>query len=201
MLVAGLGAAVVLSVPHWWTALLAVVLVQVQLLLDCSDGELARWRGQTGPTGIYVDRLGHYVTDAGLAAAVGVHADGGLRSVGGWTTLGLVAAVLVLLTKAETDLVHVARAASGLGRVADDTSTAASRRSLLRRVRSAVVHFPFHRLLLAVELSTVAFATAVVDVVDGGLTGMRVLSGVVAGVGAVVVLAHLLGVLTSDRLR
>ena len=201
MLAAGVAGAVVLTVPRWWAALLAVVLVQLQLLLDCSDGELARWRRVTGPTGIYVDRLGHYVTDAGLAAAVGVHADGGLGSIGGWTTLGLVAAVLVLLTKAETDLVHVARAASGLGRVVDDVSTAAPRRSLLRRARSAVRHVPFNRVLLAVEMSVLALVAAVADAVTGELTATRALTGVLTAVGGLVVAAHLLGVLASNRLR
>lgn len=201
MLVSGVAAAAVLTVPRWWAALIALVLVQLQLLLDCSDGELARWRRTTGASGIYIDRLGHYVTDAGLAVAVGVHADGGLRSIDGWTTLGLAAAVLVLLTKAETDLVHVARAATGLGRVTDDAATAAPRRSLLRRVRSTVLRAPFHRLLLAVELSTVAFVVAVVDAFADDLSAIRVLTVVVTAVAGIVVAAHLLGVLASSRLR
>lgn len=201
MLVCGLGAALVLTVPHWWAALVAVLLVQLQLLLDCSDGELARWRRSTGPTGIYVDRLGHYVTDAGLAAGLGVHADGGLGSIGGWTTLGLAAAFLVLITKAETDLVHVARAASGLSRVVDDASTAAPRRSLLRRLRSSLTRLPFNRLLLAVEMSAAALVAAVVDAAIGGHDAIRVLTGVVTAVGGVVAIGHLLGVLTSNRLR
>src|SRR5215213_4649435 len=69
MIVVGVLAAVLLAIPGVWTALGAVVLIQVQILLDCSDGELARWRGQSSPVGIYLDRFGHWVTEAGLPIA------------------------------------------------------------------------------------------------------------------------------------
>jgi phosphatidylglycerophosphate synthase len=201
MLLCGLAAAVVLTVPRWWTALIAFVLVQVQELLDCSDGELARWRQRFGASGIYLDRIGHYVTDAGLAIAVGVHADGGLGSVDGWTTVGLATGVLVLLTKAETDLVHMARAASGLPRAADDAATAAPRRSVLRRLRRMAMRVPFNRALLAIELSTLALAAAVTDAAADTGRFMSGLSVALLAVAAVVVVAHLLSVLTSGRLK
>jgi hypothetical protein len=62
MIVAGVLAAVALSVPGVLTAIAAVLLIQAQILLDCSDGELARWRKQFSPAGIYLDRSAHYVT-------------------------------------------------------------------------------------------------------------------------------------------
>nr|MBA2529277.1 CDP-alcohol phosphatidyltransferase family protein [Euzebyales bacterium] len=114
MIVVGMAAAAAATIPTLWAALLAAVGIQGYLLLDCADGEVARWRRTTSPTGVYLDRVGHYVVEVALIAAVGARADGGLTSMGGWTTLGLLAAVLALLTKAETDLVAVARAAAGL---------------------------------------------------------------------------------------
>src|SRR4051794_29342808 len=114
MVIAGLAAAVVLTIPSPWATIGAVLLVQLQVLFDCSDGELARWQGRGSPRGVFIDRLGHYTTDAFVVAAVGVHADGGLGSIGGWTTVGLVGGILVLVSRAETDLVHVARAYKGL---------------------------------------------------------------------------------------
>ena len=54
-----------------WPALGAVVLIQLQLLLDCSDGELARWRGVSSPAGIYLDRMAHNLTEAALPIALG----------------------------------------------------------------------------------------------------------------------------------
>ena len=116
MVLSGLAAALVLTVPAAWSDFVAVLLIQVQILCDCSDGELARWRGWSSPRGIYLDRFGHYTTDAAVVCAVGVHADGGLGSIAGWTTVGMAGAVLVLVSRAETDLVHVARAYVGLPR-------------------------------------------------------------------------------------
>jgi len=201
MIIAGLGAAAVLTVPHWWAAVLAAVLIQLQLLVDCSDGELARWRRKTGASGIYLDRLGHYVTDAGLAIAVGVHADGGLGSSHRWTTVGLLTGVLVLVTKAETDLVHAARASAGLPPARDDAETAAPRVSLLARLRRLVAHFPFNRALLALEMTLLAMAAAAVDAVADTDLAMRVLTATLAVIAGIVIVAHLASVLASGRLR
>jgi phosphatidylglycerophosphate synthase len=201
MLACGVGAAVLLTVPRWWSAVLVVGLIQVQGVVDCMDGELARWRQRTGPVGIYVDRLAHYVTDGGLAVAVGVRADGGLGTVHGWTTIGLVTGFLILLSKAETDLVHVARMQSGRERIADTLANATSRRSLLRRVRSMVRTMPFNRALLALEMTLLALAAAIVDAARGGLEATRVLDVALLAVAVIVVVGHLLATVTSDRLR
>ena len=44
MILVGLAAAALLTLPGLAPAIGVVVLIQLQLLLDCSDGELARWR-------------------------------------------------------------------------------------------------------------------------------------------------------------
>jgi phosphatidylglycerophosphate synthase len=191
----------VLTVPHWWSAVVAMLLIQLQLLIDCSDGELARWRRRTGPSGIYIDRLGHYVTDAGLAIAVGVHADGGLSVLGHWTMLGLLTGVIVLLTKAETDLVQAARASAGLPPAADDVVTATPQVSLVRRLRRAVARFPFNRALLAFEMTVLATVAAAAGAIAGTDLAMRALAVTLLVVACIVVVAHLLSVLTSGRLR
>ena len=66
MIACGLLAAAVLTLPGLAGALAAVVLIQLQILLDCSDGELARWRQTRSPAGVYLDRIGHYLTEAAL---------------------------------------------------------------------------------------------------------------------------------------
>jgi phosphatidylglycerophosphate synthase len=83
MSVVGLAAAALLSLNGLAPALGAVLLIQLQLLLDCSDGELARVRGQSSPAGIYLDRIGHYLTEAALPIGLGIRADGGWHSLGG----------------------------------------------------------------------------------------------------------------------
>lgn len=186
-------------IPALWAAVLVVVFIQAQLILDCSDGEMARWREKTGASGVYLDRIGHYTADAGLVAAVGVRADGGLTSIDGWTTLGLLTALLVLMIKSEHDLVHVARAYAGKPIVSDEA--AQMRPKGLRSLRSLIAYFPFHRALLSIELSFLSLIAAVVDTVQGSLIGSQVLSIVLLPIAVIVAGGHLLSILVSRRLR
>lgn len=201
MLVTGPLAALAVAVPHLWGPLVAAAIIQVQGTLDCVDGELARWRDQRAPSGIYLDRIGHYVTDGLLAVGVGVHADGGLGHIGGWTALGLVTGFLVLLTKAETDLVHVARLQSGLARVEDTVEVARPRAGVLRLLRRFAATLPFNRALLALEMTGLAVIAAAVDAGRGCLGDTRWLTVVLLAIAVVVVIGHLLSTLASDRLR
>ena len=201
MVPTGLLAAGCLTLPGLAGALGAVAFVQLQLLLDCCDGEVARWRGESSPAGVYLDRIAHHVTDAALAAALGVRAAGGWDSLDGWTTLGLGVAVLSLLIKAESHLVVVARAESGLARVPDTTASAAPRRRGLARVRRALAFAPFFRALVTVEFTVLALAAAVADAVAGDLAGTRVLLVALVAVAALTAAGHLVAVLSSDRLR
>jgi phosphatidylglycerophosphate synthase len=201
MSVVGLAAAALLSLNGVWSALGAALLIQFQLLLDCTDGELARVRGQSSPAGIYLDRIGHYLTEAALPIGLGIRADGGWHSLGGWTTLGLVLAVMVLLIKSETVLVNVARAESGRPKAEDAPSVAAPRGGLLRRIRRAVGVLPFFRAFVAVEFSLLALAAAIADAAAGDQIGSRVLVIALLPVGAVTLVGHLVAILASDRLR
>lgn len=114
MILTGAAAGAALLVPGLVGAVLAAFLGQLQMLLDCSDGEVARWRGTSSAVGIFLDKVGHYTAEGLIPIALGVRADGGLDSIGGWTTLGALLSVLVLVNKALNDAVHVARAAAGL---------------------------------------------------------------------------------------
>lgn len=201
MLLTGPLAALAMSVPHLWGPLVAFAVIQVQGTLDCVDGELARWRDQRGPSGIYLDRIGHYVTDGCLAVGVGVHADGGLRSIGGWTALALATGLLILLTKAETDLVHVARVQSGRPPIADTAEVARPRAGLLRRLRRVAATLPFNRALLALEMTVLAVVAGSVDAARGGLGAFRVLDVALLAIGCLVVVGHLAATIASDRLR
>jgi phosphatidylserine synthase len=178
--------------------------MQLQILLDCSDGEVARWRQRFSPAGIYLDRVGHYVTEASIPFALGLRADGWTWSrpaeVGGWTVLGLVVAVLVLLNKAFTDLVHVARAQTGLPVLQDAPETARSRVSGMAAVRRAFGYVPIFRAFIAVEATLLALVAGVVDVVHGDVLGTQWLVVVMVPLAVVTAGGHLLGVLTSSRL-
>jgi phosphatidylglycerophosphate synthase len=199
MIVSGLLAALVLTVPHPLTPLVTLLLIQLQLLLDCVDGEIARWRRTCSPAGIYLDRIGHYTTDAALVIALGVRVDGGLTSIDGWTTLGLAVGVLVLMSKAETDLVHAARALSGIAPAPD--RGVQMRRGAVSSLRQVARYVPFNRALLAQEFSMLAVVAGLVDLVAGDLIGSRVLLYVVAVIAVIVAGGHLLAILRSDKLR
>ena len=199
MIGSGVLAAAVLTLPGALTALAVVVLVQAQLLFDCCDGEVARWRRTFSPAGIYLDRVGHYATESALAAALGVRADGGWGSLGGWTTLGLLGAVPVLYVKSETDLVHVARALSGAAPLEDRGTT--HHRGALSTVRQVLRLLPFFRMFVAIEFSLLAFAAAVVDALGASLLGSRVLLLVFLVATAVTAAGHLVSILGSSRLR
>jgi phosphatidylglycerophosphate synthase len=202
MLVVGLAAAAVLTLPGIWPAAAAVLLIQVQILLDCTDGELARWRQQFSPKGVYLDRLGHYVTETALPIALGIRADGGWNDVGGtYTTLGLLAAVLALMVRMEGVLVSVARAESGLGAMADTAEAAAPRGGLLRTLRRWLGMFPFFRAFVAIEATLLALLAAVGDAIAGDLEVTRLLVIVLVPVAAITAVGRLAAIMSSERLR
>ena len=117
--------------------MLAALLAQLQMLWDCCDGEVARWRQTFSPTGFFLDKLGHTMAESAIPLALGVRADGGFDSLGGWTTLGALLAVLVLVNKSLNDAVHIARAVNGLPKLEDRAGEAAPRVSAVRRLRGA----------------------------------------------------------------
>jgi phosphatidylglycerophosphate synthase len=201
MLGTGLAAAGLLTLPGLGFAVLAFLAIQLQILLDCTDGEMARWRRQSSVAGVYVDRLAHYVTETALPIALGIRADGGWDSIGGWTTLGLLIAVLVLLVKSETVLVHVARGEAGKPPPGDTRAVAAPRGSLLARLRRAAARLPFYRAFVAMEATLLALAAAAVDAAGGHLDGTRALVVVLIPVAAITLVGHGLAILTSDRLK
>ena len=103
MILTGIGTAAALLIPGLPGVLLAAILGQMQMLLDCCDGEVARWRNTSSPKGVFLDRVGHYVTEGLIPIALGLRAAGFPEA--GWTQdswafIGAVLAVLVLWNKA-----------------------------------------------------------------------------------------------------
>jgi phosphatidylglycerophosphate synthase len=178
-----------------------VLLIQLQILLDCADGELARWRRQFSPAGIYLDRFGHYLTETLLPIGLGIRADGGWDEIGGYTTLGLGAAVLALLVRTESALVAVARLEAGKPPADDTAAVAAPRASGLARLRRALGFFPFFRAFVAIEATLLALAAAIVDALADGSPGTRTLVIALVPIAAITAAGHLVAILASSRLR
>ena len=206
MIIVGLVAALLVALwPALWIAVVAALGIQLYLLLDCVDGEVARWRRTTSPRGVYLDRLGHHVVEGALVVALGFRAAGGLAERGlapgasWWMVLGALAALLVIVGKLESDLVVVARASAGLPQdpEADPTSSVGS----VRRLRRVFTVLPLHRLIGAVELSLLLVAAGVIDLLRGDLLATQVLLVATAGVALLVAVGHPVTILTSRRLR
>ncbi|RAY14199.1 CDP-alcohol phosphatidyltransferase family protein [Actinomadura craniellae] len=205
MIVCGMLAGLVVALPVGgvWTALGGAVLIQAYLLLDCSDGEVARYTGQTSVAGVFLDRIGHYLSEVALLIGLGVRAQAAWES-GGYVELGLLAALGAALIKAETDNVVVARAKSGLPADPTGGDRALRPRSTgLALARQAVAMLRFHRIIGAVELSLLILAAAVLDALVGGHTPVatRVLAVAVAAVAVVQTALHLVSILASRRLK
>jgi CDP-alcohol phosphatidyltransferase-like enzyme len=203
-------------------AVLAALLVQLQMLLDCSDGEVARWRGTSSPVGVYLDRVGHYVAECGIALALGIRVarSGGFDSgpdivtadPGRWAGLlsaladpalflGALLALLIALNKVENDLVHVSRGQAGMVAMKDAEQVRVPSAGLVRSMRRVARVLPFHRVFHSVELSLLVLAAAVIDVaVDSTIATRSLLLALVLAV-AVTVVGHLVAVLSSARLR
>ena len=199
-MVAGAAAGVLTAVPGLAAAIGVALLIQLYLLFDCSDGELARLMRRFSPAGIYLDRMGHYIAEALLLAGLGIRAQGHFSLAGGYVSAGLAAAICATLIKAETDSVIVARAASGLESKHDDEALAPRSQGLAQARRLASV-LRVHRLVQAVELSVLILAAAIADAVTGTLTATRVLVVAALAVAAVMAVAHMVVIVASRRLR
>jgi hypothetical protein len=107
----------------------------------------------------------------------------------------------VLLIKAESHLVQVARAEAGLPLVRDEARVAAPRARGLARMRRALRFAPFFRVFVAIEATILALVAAVVDAVAGDHAGSRGLLVLLVAAGVVTAAGHLVAILASDRLR
>lgn len=202
MTLAGVLAAPALLVPGIPGALLGVLMVQLYLLLDCVDGEVARWKQQFSIGGVYLDRVGAYLCDAAVLVGFGLRAadpwgDGSVEWL--WAFLGTLAALGAVLIKAETDLVGVARHQQGLPPVKE--SAAEPRSSGVAVARKAAAALKFHRLILGIEASLVILLLAILDLIKGDLYFSRLGVAVLAAIAMLQTLLHLVSILASSRLR
>ncbi|MEU1072240.1 MULTISPECIES: CDP-alcohol phosphatidyltransferase family protein [unclassified Streptomyces] len=202
MTVAAALAAPALLVPGIWGAVLGVVMVQLYLLLDCVDGEVARWKKQYSMTGVYVDRVAAYVCDAAVLVGFGLRAAdiwGSGRIDWLWAFLGTLAALGAVMIKSETDLVGVARHQQGKPPVKETASE--PRSSGMALARRAAGALKFHRLILGIEASLLILVLALVDHARGDLYFSRLGVAVLAGIALLQSVLHLVSILASSRLK
>lgn len=195
MILVGLLGAAALALPGLTGAIGAAVAIQIYLVADCVDGELARWRQQTSLRGAYLDRVGHYVVEAALFAMYGFHVEQTWAS--GWTSASLGIAILAIMTKAETDLVF----AVGAGREQSPTDQSPEPQVRSLRTLRRITHpLKIHRLTGAAEASlfmVVAAAAAALGWADAERAAIVVFGVIAVGLA----IGHALSILTSGRVR
>jgi phosphatidylglycerophosphate synthase len=194
MILVGWSTAAALLIPGIWGALLAVVLGQLQMLVDCCDGEVARWRRTSSPAGVFLDKVGHYSTEALIPIALGIRAAAYPLEFPAdflWTTVGALLALVIVLNKALNDMVHVA----------DTHGETAPRGGLVAKLRRAARFVPFHRLYHSVELTLIAFAAAVVGLVAGQPEVDRWVVGLLLPLAVLALFGHFVAIMASRRVR
>ena len=201
MLAAAWPPGVLAAVPGLAAAIGVALLIQLYLLFDCSDGELARYTGRFSATGVYLDRMGHYIAEALLLTGLGVRAQGHFSLSGGYVSAGLAAAVCATLDQGRDR--HRDRGPGRL-RAGRQARRRGARAPLAGRSRWPGGWLPrsrVHRIIQAVELSVLILLAAIADAAAGNLTATRVLTVAALVVGVLMTVAHLLAIVASRRLR
>ncbi len=150
MIITGVSISLALQISGITGLLLAFLLSQLQMLWDCCDGEIARWREMQSPKGVFLDRVGHYLTESFIPIALAYRIGKDNYEL---LFLAALLSVFILLNKGFNDSVHVARAYSQLPKIADSKDVGAPKSTLLKIARSPFRVFAVQRLFHSVEMS------------------------------------------------
>lgn len=156
MILVALSIGPALLIQGWKGIVLALFLSHLQMLIDCCDGEVARWRNTRSPMGIFLDKVGHYGAESLIPIFFGLRlAHWPNQSVENsiYPFIGALLAVLIVVNKGLNDAVHVARAFSGLPRLSDVKGVNLPQRGLLRTLRRVFNFVPAQRIFHSVEFT------------------------------------------------
>lgn len=194
MIITGASIGPALLIQGWIGIALALFLSQLQMLIDCCDGEVARWRNTKSPMGIFLDKLGHYLAECLIPLCLGLRlANWPEQSVTSsiYPYFGALLAILVIINKGLNDAVHVARAFSGLNKIQDKKGANLPVKGILRSIRKAFNYLPAQRMFHSVEFT-------IYVVLFGSFSASLT---VALGIAAFVTLGHITAIVTSSKLR
>ena len=158
MILTGLSISAALLIPGMTGIVLALFLSQLQMLWDCCDGEIARWRNTQSPKGVFLDRVGHYLTESLIPIALSMRIIGWPdKEIIDWKLpfLAALISILILLNKGFNDIVHVSRAFGGLSKLSDSKESNSPVKSWLRIAKAPFKVFAIQRLFHSVEMTIV----------------------------------------------
>jgi phosphatidylserine synthase len=203
MIFTGVSAGLSLLIPGMIGVVLALFLGQLQMLWDCCDGEVARWTKRFSPAGIFLDKLGHYLTEGTIAFVLGLRIAQWPEQPINSSTIPLTAALfalIVILNKALNDAVHVSRYFAGLPKLEDRKSVSSSRVSLIALAKRVFTFVPVHRMFHSVEMTIWIFVFSVVDSIFE-IELLNQFFDIIIPVVIFVFIGHLISILTSNKLR
>jgi len=194
MILAGASIVPALLIQGWQGIALALFLSHLQILIDCCDGEVARWRETKSPMGIFLDKLGHYLAEGLLPICFGLR-------LANWPNepitdsifpfLGALLAILVIVIKGLNDAVHVARAFSGLPKIQDKSGINMPVKGILRRIRKLFNFIPAQRMFHSVEFT---MYVALFGTFSQSLE-------IALGISLFVTIGHIAAIVSSAKLR
>ncbi|MFM8752999.1 MAG: CDP-alcohol phosphatidyltransferase family protein [Actinomycetota bacterium] len=158
MILTGISISGTLLIPGLTGLLLALFLSQLQMLWDCCDGEIARWRNTQSPKGVFLDRIGHYLTESLIPIAFSMRLMGWPeKELTDWRIpfLGALISIAILLNKAFNDIVHVSRAFAGMQKLSDSKESGAATSTLLRIAKAPFRVLAVQRLFHSVEMTII----------------------------------------------
>ena len=194
MILVGASIGPALLIHGWQGIALALILSHLQMLIDCCDGEVARWRETKSPMGIFLDKLGHYFAEGLIPICFGLR-------LANWPNepitdsilpfLGALLATLILVNKGLNDAVHVARAFSGLPKIQDQSGINMPAKGILRSLRKIFNFIPAQRIFHSVEFTMyVAVFGALSNSLEFAL-----------GIAIFVTIGHIVAIVSSAKLR
>jgi phosphatidylglycerophosphate synthase len=194
MILVGASIGPALLIQGWVGIALALFLSHLQMLIDCCDGEVARWRETKSPMGIFLDKLGHYLAEGLIPICFGLR-------LANWPNepitnsifpfLGALLAILVIVNKGLNDAVHVARAFSGLPKIQDQAGINMPVKGILRKIRKVFNFIPAQRMFHSIEFT---MYVAIFGTFNESLE-------IALGISLFVRVGHIAAIVSSAKLR
>jgi phosphatidylglycerophosphate synthase len=171
-------------------------------LVDCVDGELARWKKMFSPAGNLLDSLGHFSAEALIPLFIGLRA----ADLFGqpdlfWGLLGAITGMVLLYRKSVNQIVQVSLAKAGLPIMRDSSELRELSSSRLQRLRQLARRLPIQRVNHSIESTLVALAAGIVGLFVGDLLAFRWLIAILAPLTLLITILVVVQAIISKRLK
>jgi len=177
-------------------AMTGFVGIQIYLLFDCVDGEIARVRKQESIIGLYLDRLWHYVVEALVVASIALRASEFEANI--YAFLAPINAFLLVMSKSAGDLVVFASVQGMTEKMGPSPATNPD--NLVNKTRSIYMKFPIHRIHHAPEAAALYSVAVVADELLATRVATQVLTISLTAILLMIALARPLVTIGSGRL-